>query len=111
MMKKLEDGEIIESYLSDHCNLICSLADSTLLDVLTRLFSNTITIGEAKILHEKKEQVKKLCCTAGPEFKSEAVEVKLKDILDDLKAFEDCRNLIAPLCEDLSSANLKIHGN
>lgn len=106
-MKRESQGG--ESCFSEHSDIICSLAHSTLSNTVEELFSGTLSIGELTVLYQKRDQVNKLS-NASPELKSRQVEAKLEQKYKELEVFNAYKSGLTTLCHDLISGNLKVQG-
>lgn len=109
MTKERQGRKIYESCFSEHSDVICSLAYSTLFSAVEGLFSGTLTMAELKTLYEKRDQVEKLS-NASPELKSRKVKAALEQRHRELDAFDAYKIGVTPLCRDLMSESLNIQG-
>ena len=115
-MMKVNDSRGSESCLPESCDILCSLASSTLMDILQRITDGDISIEETKKINEKLDQVEKLC-SAATSGSSESREFKLEDIKDSLerrisefKAFEKHKNMLAMFCREIEPRNMNVQG-
>ena len=115
-MMKVNDPRGSESCLPERCDFLCSLASSTLMDILQRITDGDISIEETKKINEKLDQVEKLCSavTSGSsesqEFKLEDIKASLKLRISEFKAFEEHKNMLAMFCREIESQKLNVQG-
>lgn len=107
MTRGNQGGQI--SCFSERSDIMCSLAHSTLFNIVEELFNGTLTIAELKDLYQKRDQVNKLS-NASPELKSRQVKAALEQKHRELEAFNAYKSGLTPLCRDLISGNLKVQG-
>lgn len=75
-MTRKSDGKRKEmvSSLSPSCDLMCSLADSSLMGLKQRIIDGSISMEEMMKIYEKKHQVEKLCDARQDKFVKDFME-------------------------------------
>lgn len=108
-MKSDHGTERVQSCLPDKCDIICSLADSAVMDTLQRIADGTITLKEMEAIYEKKHQVEKLYAASQGsnlgEFKM-LLECRNKECC----AFKLHKIILDSFCSEMEQAELHIDG-
>jgi hypothetical protein len=102
-----------ESWFSDECNVSCSLAYSTLTDMIERIFNGSILLHEMNTIFEKLPEVEKLC-TASLHFNWEYNWKDIKILIEhrgkEFTAFKHHKDMLDPFCRELGVHKLRIEG-
>lgn len=102
--------ESAHSCLPENCQVMCTLADSTLMAMMKTISNGTITLRAMEGIYEKKDQVEKLCGAASKDYKLEDVKSLLKTRNDECTAFKRYKAILASFCREIRTTRLRIQG-
>lgn len=98
-----------QSWFSDECDIFCSLADSSLMDMIQRISSGSISFQEMETVFQKKTQVEKLC-GASSQYNWDDVNSFLYLRNKECTAFRRHKENLGSFCRELETYNLPIEG-
>lgn len=97
------------SWFSPECDFLCTLADSTLTDMVQRIFNGFISLQEMETVFHKKSQVEKLCA-ANSQYNWDDVKSCLDLRINECRAFQRHKEILGAFCRELQAYNLPIEG-
>ena len=102
-----------ENWFSDECDFFCSLADSTLTNMIQRIFSGAISLQEMEGVYQKLPQVEKLCIASSRhnwEYNWDDVKTAMINRYRECVAFKRYKEILTTFCLDLETQKLNIEG-
>lgn len=110
---RIESGKESQDWFSDDCEMFCSFADSTLTDMIERIFSGAISLEEMEAVHHKRSHVEKLCAASSLhawEYTWDDVKTFMDHRHKECVAFRLYKEILASFCRQLETHNLHVEG-
>ena len=108
----IEGGSILknaQSSQSDKCSLMCSLADSSLTQMMKEISDGSVTFKDMEFILEKQVEVERLCAT-NEAYKLAEVQMILECRKFECASFRDYKARLDSLCSKLILSKLQITG-
>lgn len=107
MIMKTDKKDTVSSCLPEKCDFMCILANSTLSDLLERLFSREVTMKELRTLDAKKDQLEKLCIAEGQRNVGDVL-MTLDRGKKESTGFERYQSQLGAFCRQMKSLDIQI---
>lgn len=98
-----------QSSLSEKCSLMCSLADSSLAQMMKQTFDGSVTLREIEFILEKQAEMERLCTTMEA-YNIDKVQAMLKRRKFECTSFRGYKVRLDSFCSKLSLSKLQITG-